>query len=226
LQGGADKVAESGAVVIGGHTVTDKELKYGLAVTGFIDPADIKKNNNVKAGDKLLLTKPIGTGILTTALKNDHFTEPDIADAIRSMLLLNREPAMLLQKYKANAVTDVTGFGLIGHLHEMITGTGLGAFISVEDIPVFEKSLPLAEIANHIPGGTLANINYVQSAVIMGKIPEWYLNILADPQTSGGLLISMPKSEVTAFKDELEKYPYQISEIGEIQSGDENITLV
>ena len=226
LQGGADKVAESGAVVIGGHTVTDKELKYGLAVTGLIDPANIKKNNSIKRGDKLLLTKPIGTGILTTALKNDHFTEPDIGDAIRSMLLLNRDPAMLLQKYKANAVTDITGFGLLGHLREMITGTGLGALISVEDIPVFDKALPLAQNANYIPGGTLANINFVQSTIIMDKIPVWYLNILADPQTSGGLLISMPQSEINAFKDELENYPYQICEIGEIQSGNENITLV
>lgn len=226
LQGGADKVAESGAVVLGGHSVKDKELKYGLAVTGLIDPAAIKINNNIKAGDKLLLTKPIGTGILTTALKNDHFTESDITDAIQSMLLLNREPAGLLQKYKANAVTDITGFGLLGHLNEMITGTGLGALISVENIPVFEKALPLAERAIHIPGGTLANINYVQSAVIMGKIPIWYLNILADPQTSGGLLISMPQSEVNAFKDELGNYSYQISDIGEIHSGKENITLV
>ncbi len=226
LQGGADKVAESGAVVIGGHTVTDKELKYGLAVTGLIDPANIKKNNSIKKGDKLLLTKPIGTGILTTALKNDHFTEPDIGDAIRSMLLLNRDPAMLLQKYKANAVTDITGFGLLGHLKEMIAGTGLGALISVEDIPVFDKARPMAQNANYIPGGTLANINFVQSTIIMDKIPVWYLNILADPQTSGGLLISMPQSEINAFKDELENYPYQICEIGEIQSGNENITLV
>ncbi len=186
----------------------------------------LKTNNNVKPGDKLLLTKPLGTGILTTALKNEHFTEDEISDAIESMLLLNRDPARLLVKYNANAVTDVTGFGLLGHLLEMLSGNGLGASIKVKDIPVFEKAFPLAENALHIPGGTLANLNYVEPSVINNDTAVWYYNILADPQTSGGLLISMPGSEVEGFRTELKEYPFEIAEIGEIHTENDKITLV
>ena len=226
LQGGIDKLAEAGVAVIGGHTVKDNELKYGLAVTGVIDPKLIKQNNTIKNGDLLLLTKPLGTGILTTALKNDHFTESDISDAIRSMLLLNREPAGLLHKYSANAVTDITGFGLLGHLSEMMADSGLGVNLRLSNISFFKEAVPLAEKSQHIPGGTLANINYIQNMMDYGEFAPWYMNLLADPQTSGGLLISMPEDRVKEFIAELADYPFKISNIGEIHSENIKITLI
>jgi selenide, water dikinase len=226
LQGGIDKVAEDGVAVIGGHTIRDNELKYGLAVTGVIDPKLIKQNYTIKNGDVLLLTKPLGTGILTTALKNDHFTESDISDAIRSMLLLNREPAKILHKFGVNAVTDITGFGLLGHLSEMMADSGLGVNLRVSNIPFFDEAVPLAEKALHIPGGTLANINYIQDIMDTGKFAPWYMNLLADPQTSGGLLISMPAKGATRFIEELAEYPFKICNIGEIHSENKKITLI
>ena len=196
LQGGADKVAESNAVVIGGHSIKDKELKYGLAVTGVIHPQDIKKNNNVKPGDKLLLTKPLGTGILTTALKNAHFTEEDISDAIESMLLLNRDPAKLLIKYKANAVTDVTGFGLLGHLIEMCEASKVSAEIEYSKVPVIPGIEWYIE-KKTLPGGTHRNFNSYGFKV--NTISDTQKAILCDPQTSGGLLIAVDPQQKSDF---------------------------
>lgn len=225
LQGGADKVAESGAVIIGGHTIKDKELKYGLAVTGLIKPADIKPNNAVQAGDQLLLTKPLGTGILTTGIKNDYYTESDIPDVIKSMLLLNRAPAELLGKYQARAVTDISGFGLLGHLREMLLGNQLGIELNVAQIPCFDQAIPLARAGKFIPGGTLSNIKYVEPLLDMGSYEVWNLNLLADPQTSGGLLIAMDRENVQGFCQELKDYPFEVCEIGEVISGPNKIIL-
>ena len=223
LQGGADKVAESGAVIIGGHTIKDKELKYGLAVTGLIKPADIKPNNTIQAGDQLLLTKPLGTGILTTAIKNDYYIESDIPDAIKSMLLLNRAPAGLLNKYSARAVTDISGFGLLGHLREMLLGNQLGIELNVAQIPLFDQAIPLARAGKFIPAGTLANIKYVEPILDQGNYEIWNLNLLADPQTSGGLLIAMDRKNVVGFCRELDDYPFEICEIGEVIPGPNKI---
>jgi len=226
LQGGTDKIYESGAVIIGGHTVKDNELKYGLAVTGIIDPDRIIRNNKLQKNDKLLLTKPIGTGLLTTALKNEYFHESEIADAIESMLLLNRAPSELLDKYNVHAATDVTGFGLLGHLREMISGSNLGAKIYTDQVPFFESAIPFARDAKYVPGGTLANIKYLEPVLDTGAIPFWYLNLLADPQTSGGLLVGMSEFEVSGFQDDLKEYPYEIKVIGEIDDQDEKIHLL
>jgi selenide,water dikinase len=167
----------------------------------------------------------LGTGVLTTALKNGHFTEKDIQPAIDSMLSLNRGPSELLQRYQASAVTDITGFGLLGHLWEMISGTQHQAHIRIKNIPFFDKAIPLARNAMHIPGGTLANIKYVESFLEMGNTAVWYLNLLADPQTSGGLLISIPAENVAGFKSDVSGYAFEVAEIGEILSGTEKIIV-
>jgi selenide,water dikinase len=225
LQGGADKIDEAGAVILGGHSVSDKELKYGLAVVGIIRPDLIKVNRNLEIGDQILLTKPIGTGILTTALKNDALDENQIVDAIESMLLLNQQPARAMQKFNATACTDVTGYGLLGHLWEMMDGLNLGVKIQVDKIEFFKKAIPLARESRHIPGGTLANISYIQSHLDMGDIEPWYQNLLFDPQTSGGLLIALSEPSIEAFRDSLSDYPFDVTAIGEVVEGENKIYL-
>ena len=225
LQGGADKANEAGVVILGGHSVSDKELKYGLAVTGKIHPKKIKLNHSIKSGDYIILTKPIGTGILTTALKNDALSEEDIAPAIQSMTTLNRWPSKIFPEYPVSACTDVTGYGLLGHLWEMIAGSGLSANIFLEKIPFFEKSLPFAQQATQIPGGTLANERFINKHIDTGNVDNWYMNLLYDPQTSGGLLISISADSAEDFIKELKDYPLPVSIIGAIGEGENKIFL-
>ena len=225
LQGGADKVKEAGAVILGGHSVSDKELKYGLAVTGKIHPEKVKLNHNIKLGDTLLLTKPIGTGILTTALKNDLYVEEDIPDILRSMQLLNRQPVQLFDKYPVSACTDISGYGLLGHLWEMIDGLDIGVEIFVEEIPYFKEALPLAKDSNQIPGGTLANQLFHKDHIELGQVEPWYQNLLYDPQTSGGLLISLPKYDADRFINDLKEYPFPVKAIGSAIRADNKIYL-
>jgi len=225
LQGGADKIKEAGAVIIGGHSVSDKELKYGLAVTGIIHPNKIKINQNLHIGDKIVLTKPIGSGLLTTALKNNALTEDDIDQSIKSMKLLNKIPAQKMNKFKTHACTDVTGNGLLGHLWEMMAHNNFGVNVFVNNIPFFKKAPEFAEQSKYIPGGTLANINFFKSHIELNDFPLWYLNILLDPQTSGGLLISMPESELLAFLNSFEDYPFEIKIIAEVIEGQNKIFL-
>lgn len=226
VQGGADKAYEAGVVILGGHSVSDNELKYGLSVTGKIHPRNIKLNNSLKSGDVLVLTKPIGTGILTTALKNSVVTENDLLDVIQSMTTLNKRASELLQKYAISACTDITGFGLLGHLWEMLQGSGLTGRIHVSKIPFFEKAIPFAKDMTQIPGGTLANQRYLHDHVDIGSIELWYQNLLYDPQTSGGLLISISADSAENFISELDGYPLTISIIGEVIKGENKIYLV
>ncbi len=225
LQGGADKIREAGAVILGGHTIQDKELKYGLAVTGLIHPEKVKTNHNLRVGDKLLLTKPIGTGILTTALKNEKISDTDLQDVIDSMLLLNKIPVQIMGKFDISGCTDVTGFGLLGHLWEMMEGMQLGVKIFVDNVPVFERVKEFASESMFIPGGTLANIKHLENRIEQGKVPAWCLNYLCDPQTSGGLLISISANEVEDYIAKFKDYPFEIEIIGEVFKGDNKIYL-
>jgi len=226
LQGGADKAGEAGIVILGGHSVSDKELKYGLAVSGKIHPKKIILNHNLKAGDRLILTKPIGTGILTTALRSGILDEKDIAPAIESMLTLNVNPATLLHKYPVSACTDVTGYGLLGHLWEMLKDSAIGATLSVDKIPVFDKAIPFAREGTQIPGGTLANERFIHEHFDMGKVEVWYQNLLFDPQTSGGLLISIPSDHANNFIKDLADYHLSVAIIGEVHDRENRIFLV
>ena len=225
LRGGAEKVKEAGAVIIGGHSIKDNELKYGLAVTGKIDPNYIYTNHALRAGDILLLTKPIGTGLLTTALKNDAVTENDISGAINSMLMLNAVTSASLKDFTVSACTDVTGFGLLGHLWEMIHGLDLKVILYLDEIPFFPEAIPYAREMQNIPGGTLSNIKYIEPHLEMGKNDVWYQNLLCDPQTSGGLLISMPESQVKSYLSSIQPYPYPVKVIGEVIPGENRILI-
>jgi selenide,water dikinase len=225
VQGGADKAKEAGIVILGGHSVSDKELKYGLAVTGTIKPDMIKLNHNLRSGDSLILTKPIGTGILTTALKNDVLSEDDISLAIQSMLSLNEKPSKILHKYPVSACTDVTGYGLLGHLWEMLEGSKFGVKVIVDKVPFFKKAIPFAKQVTQIPGGTLSNEQFINDHLDMGKVDLWYKNLLFDPQTSGGLLISIPSDFASDFLGDLADYPHPVSIIGEVVEGENKIFL-
>jgi selenide,water dikinase len=226
LGGGAEKVREAGAVIIGGHSVKDNELKYGLAVTGKIDPNRIRTNRSLRPGDKLLLTKPLGTGLMTTALKNDAVTEEDISDVINSMLLLNAIPADAMGDLDISACTDVTGFGLLGHLWEMMQGAKVDVSLFLEQIPFFPASIPFAREMKHVPGGTLSNIRYIEKQLDMGMHDIWYQNLLCDPQTSGGLLISLPESEVQKYLSAVKIYPYPVKVVGEVREGTNRIFIL
>jgi selenide,water dikinase len=225
LQGGADKANEAGIVILGGHSVSDKELKYGMAVTGKVHPQNIKMNNTIKPGDLIVLTKAIGTGILTTALKNSILTENTISTAIISMSTLNKQASDLLKKYPVSACTDVTGYGLLGHLWEMLNGSNCGVTLTLNDISFFSKAIPFAREMTQIPGGTLANQKFISPHVDMGKIDPWYQNLLYDPQTSGGLLISLPEKEAEDFIQDLDNYSLPVSIIGSVFEGKNIISL-
>ncbi|MBA7524538.1 Selenide, water dikinase [subsurface metagenome] len=212
LKGGAEKVAEAGALLVGGHTIKDKEPKYGLAVVGLIHPQDIIYNDTPREGDLLILTKPLGTGILSTALKGDIAEPTAIKEAIFWMTKLNQLSKELL-KLPIHGLTDITGFGLIGHLSEMLTKNNLGAELWINDIPVInglDKYISLGMI----PGGTLKNKEIYSCSVEkkQGISPEQEI-VLYDAQTSGGLLLSIKPEETEKAKELLYQQGFTLSQI-------------
>jgi selenide,water dikinase len=197
LAGGLNKMHEAGVILVGGHSVEDKELKYGLSVTGIIHPSRVIRNTGCKIGDKLILTKPLGVGIINTALKGDMVNQETVDKAIRCMSTLNNEVSELMLKTEVNACTDVSGFGLLGHACEMIEGTDVGILVDSSAVPYIPEAKGLAEMGL-VPGGMHRNRNFRAHMVeIDGQVPAYMIDILFDPQTSGGLLISL--SEKVAF---------------------------
>jgi len=198
LRGGFDKLREAGATLVGGHSIDDPELKYGLAVTGVIHPSRIVTKDGAKAGDKLILTKPLGTGVVSTALKGGIAGEEAVARIAASMTTLNKKASELMQEVGGHACTDITGFGLLGHACGMIDNGALGMEVHVSSIPLFPDALQFAQMGL-FPAGTQRNrefrLNMIEQAY---DIDDNMWNILFDPQTSGGLLISVPgkKAEV------------------------------
>ncbi len=192
LAGGLDKMREAGVLLVGGHSVEDKELKYGLSVTGTIHPARVIRNKGCRVGDKLILTKALGVGIINTALKGDMVDPAAVAGALAGMAALNDKASELMQRTVVNACTDVTGFGLLGHLCEMIEDTEAGVTITAEAVPCFPEAKELAELGM-VPGGMYRNRDFRKHMVEIDKgVPPNMADILFDPQTSGGLLISLP----------------------------------
>jgi cysteine desulfurase NifS/selenium donor protein len=199
LRGAQEVAARAGVSIVGGHTVDDTEPKYGLAVTGRIDPARILTNAAAKPGDAIVLTKPIGTGILATAMKRGLVGEATVARAVAVMSALNREAAEAMEGFPVSACTDVTGFGLLGHLKEMARGSGVDAEIDAERVPLIEEALELAA-ANVVPGGSVDNLGYVEDAVLWpDHLPRPERLLLCDAQTSGGLLIALPSDDAAAL---------------------------
>ena len=204
MRGGADKLAEAGATLVGGHSWDDAEPKYGLSVTGLIHPDRIVTNAAARARDELVLTKPLGVGVITTAIKQDRVSEATIAEATRVMATLNRAAAEAMLAAGAHAATDVTGFGLLGHLREMTTGSRVGAELAFESIPFLEEARDLAANGS-VAGGTRRNLSGLAGVVDFGDLDETERLLLADAQTSGGLLIAVPPERLNDLLAELHK---------------------
>jgi cysteine desulfurase len=218
LKGAADKAAEAGIQIIGGHTVDDTEPKFGLAVTGIIHPDKILKNSGAQPGDLLILTKPIGTGILATAMKRGLLDQQSINRTIKQMLQLNKTAADVMQEFPISSCTDITGFGLLGHLHEMTFASGVDAEINSADIPLMPGSEDMAS-AGIIPGGTISNLEFVDKFVTWDEKVTYIRKILlCDAQTSGGLLIALPESYANNFLQRLNEGNVKGILIGKLSS--------
>jgi len=200
LKGGADKIHESGCVILGGHSVADEEIKFGYAVTGTIHPERIKTNAGALAGDALVFTKRIGTGVVTTALKRGIASEADVEAAVNSMLTLNRRACEAMLAFDVHGCTDVTGFGLIGHAREMASGSGVTIEIDAAAVRFLPGALECAR-QGALPGGLKNNREFASCAVEMAReIAPEVESLLYDPQTSGGLLISLPERDAAQLE--------------------------
>ena len=190
MKGGFDKVRESGALLVGGHTVDDKEPKYGLSVSGIAHPNKILSNANSKVGDVLILTKPLGLGILNTAIKANLIKKDTENKVIEVMTHLNKYAAMSFNKIQVNSVTDITGFGLLGHALEMAKASEVSIHINSKDVPIIDESLDMAKMGI-IPSGMYRNKQYIEKDVDIKDVDTALIDVLYDPQTSGGLLVSV-----------------------------------
>ncbi len=229
LRGGAEKIAEAGAVLLGGHTVTDNEIKYGVSVTGVVHPQKVYANAGARPGDVLVLTKPLGTGILSTAFKNDAIGEAELQQSIRSMTSLNKGASEAMQRIGANACTDVTGFGITGHLYGMAAASEVNCRLYFSKFPLMEGMLELIG-REFIPGGAFSNRkHYGQWVTFKEEISEDQKMACFDPQTSGGLLISVSRDRADALVAELIKEKTLCAQVvGEIveKGSEENIITV
>lgn len=195
LLGGYEKVAEADAIITGGHTIMDPEPKYGLSVSGFAHPSKVIKNSNAKPGDILILTKALGTGILTTAAKAGLLNDRDYREMVNSMTELNKLAAEIMKKFPVNSCTDITGFGLLGHTYEMAYGSGCSIQLRSTDIPMLKSAVEMAEMGI-IPAGAYSNRSHLEGKVFINESVKLAVSdVLFDPQTSGGLLISIPEKE-------------------------------
>ena len=227
LRGGYEKVYEAGALITGGHSILDDEPKYGMAVTGFVHPDKIITNSSAKPGDELIFTKPLGSGIMTTAAKAGMASEEGLKYVLSVMTTLNKAARDIMVKYRVHACTDVTGFGLMGHLLEMTQGSGTGAVIDVRGIALVEESLRLAEMGI-LPEGMYRNRSFAESSVDGGDVSLAVQDMLYDPQTSGGLLMVVDPADADALFEELEPSVPRAQRIGRIEeySGGARIRLV
>jgi len=215
LRGGADVARAAGVSIVGGHTVNDREVKYGLSVVGMIDPRRVVRNAGARAGDRLLLTKPIGTGVLATALKRGELSPERTRVLVASMTLLNREASELMLQYEPHACTDVTGFGLIGHAHEMAEGSGVTLVIHSAAVPLLDGAREAAT-AGHLPGGTKATQRFLAPRIsVVPSVDATTLSLLFDAQTSGGLLIAVDPEHAEPLLAKLKRNHPAAAMVGE-----------
>ena len=217
LHGGYDKAYEAGAIITGGHSILDDEPKYGLAVTGFVHPDKVLTNSGAKDGDVLLLTKPLGIGILTTAAKADLVSEDTMAYAVRLMTTLNKSARDAMVKYRVHACTDVTGFALLGHACEMAQGSDVEIHLSVGDIDLIPEALDFAR-TGIIPEGMYRNRSFAEAYVDAGDTELAKQDMLYDPQTSGGLLIAVHPDDADALFEELRSSVPSAQRIGTVRA--------
>lgn len=224
LRGGADKVKEAGAVLAGGHSVQDDEPKYGLSVTGFVHPDKVYKNSGCRTGDVLILTKQIGSGVVNTAVKAQMASQEAAQESARVMASLNRKAGEAAAAYTVHACTDVTGFGLLGHCAEMAKAGNVTLDISVGDVAYLKEAKDYARMGL-VPAGAYRNREFVQPDLDDGNIEEVYLDLLCDPQTSGGLLFSVPEAEAAGLLSDLRgrKIETEVSVIGRVLEKQEKL---
>ena len=225
LRGGAETVKEAGAVIAGGHSITDEEPKYGLSVTGMVCPRHIIKKSGARVGDKLILTKALGTGVITTAHKQGIVDEAHLAAAVESMSRLNRNAALLAQEHDVRAMTDITGFGLAGHALEMAKLSGVDFAINLRDL----RLLPGAETHAKdgvFPGGMNRNADYYGQWVrLETQLADWQRGLLYDPQTSGGLLMAVAPDKVDDLLSDLLNCEEAAFALGEVVAGSGEILI-
>ena len=217
MAGGADKVKEAGAVLVGGHSIQDDEPKYGLCVSGFVHPDKIQLNYGAKPGDVLILTKQIGSGIISTAIKADIASEQSIDEAVTVMKSLNKKGKEVMDDFEVHACTDITGFGLLGHCIEMAEASDISFSINYNDVAYITDSIEYASMGL-IPAGAYNNKKYYKDKIDTGNAPEYIVDLLYDPQTSGGLLYSVGKEYLPrilkAFEEK--KMETKVCVIGEV----------
>ncbi|WP_198304816.1 selenide, water dikinase SelD [Arcobacter vandammei] len=216
LKGGFDKVKECGGSLLGGHTIGSPEMYYGLSVTGVINPKDVKRNNGARAGDVLVLTKPLGMGVLTTAIKRDLLELPLIKHCADIMASLNYLPSRIMKKYRVNSCTDITGFGFLGHAFECIN-ENISFSINSRNVPFVKEAYELCK-AQVVPGGSKRNQKFLEDKVsYSSSVDETLRTILCDAQTSGGLLIAINKDDAKEYIKELEELSFGYAKIvGEV----------
>jgi len=224
LNGGASKAEEAGFVIVGGHTIEDKEPKYGLAITGLVDPKKIVTNATAQEGDELILTKPLGTGIITTGIKADCVTAETIERVVAVMTALNKRASEAMVRVGVSACTDITGFGLLGHLWEMARASKVGARIKLSQVPVIEETWGLVA-QGMVPGGTHRNQHYLRDIVTWSpQVSEDARLVLCDAQTSGGLLIAVPAHKSSELLALLGKEAWRIGEM--VRDGEGRIEVI
>ncbi|MCU1273626.1 MAG: selenophosphate synthase [Bryobacterales bacterium] len=223
LKGGAEKIHESGCVIVGGHSIADDEIKFGYSVTGTVHPERIKANSGARAGDALVFTKRLGTGVITTALKREIAAEAHVRAAIDSMLALNRRACEAMLAFDVHGCTDVTGFGMIGHAREMALASGVTIEIDTAAVRFLPGALEYAR-QGAIPGGLKNNREFASCAVEIARdIPADIETVLYDPQTSGGLLISLPERDAMELERALPE-AYRIGSV--LPKSDKPIRLI
>jgi len=220
LRGGLAKAEEAGVVVVGGHTVADDEIKFGMAVTGVVHPDRIWRNVGARAGDALVLTKPLGTGIVSTAIKHAAGTADEHAAAVATMAALNRPAATVLRDFAVHACTDVTGFSLLGHAYEMAHGSDVRVVFAAERLPLLPGARRLAS-ERHLTGGCRRNRDWLTDKVDVGAdLPADLVEVAFDPQTSGGLLVALPRSEGGRAVDALAAAGVTAAVVGGVEQRD------
>jgi selenide,water dikinase len=219
FRGGADKVREAGGVIAGGHTVVDAEPKYGLCVTGRVDPRRILIKGGLRAGQRVFLSKPLGTGVIATAAKNDKCDPAVLDGAVQSMLRLNRVAARVAQEAGATGATDITGFGLLGHASEMVLASGAGLILRSQDLPLLPGAWALAELGGW-SGGMGRNRRYLEEVFgrlrIDPAVPDAMVNLLCESETSGGLLFAVDGGRVSAVREGFARAGEPVWEIGQV----------